>query len=119
MDSADFQNLLKRKVVSAYLDAKRSHEVLFKNSYDFSQQSKALACLHLAMYDMSIAESIYYNNIDTLKNSDLEKIFHQFKVFCREMTTNFSRSENQQWADIEFAKLSELIEASTFSPQNL
>lgn len=111
-DKAQF---VSRQFKLAYIEAKNAHEILFRDSYDFENQTKALASIQVALTYVSTIKGICYSDPESLLTDDVEYLIHLFHVYCSEFINNYQTNHSHQWTDIEFNRLSEFYESSIFS----
>ena len=115
MDHFELIEEFKRFVASAMRYAINSHETLFNDKCDISV---SLAYLNAAISRFSSAEALYYAQFEALQRGEAEDLFHQFSVYANEFLNNVKTNHSHQWTDIEFNKLQDIFDSSTFAFKN-
>lgn len=91
--------------------AQHAHDFLFDENID---NTLALSYLNIAAAKFAAAEALYYARYELLKRKSAEKIFNLFDIFMGEFLANARTNHSQRWTDIEFNRLKEAFEKSTF-----
>lgn len=109
-------DVLKRLVRQAILYSKQAHDAVFTEKRNLPA---SLAYLQRASAKMSAGEALYWAQYEILARDETEKIFLQFDIFADELVENFATKHSQQWTDIQFIKLMDLVDNSAFALQNV
>lgn len=91
--------------------AQHAHDFLFDETMD---NAIALSYLNISATKFSAAQALYYSRYEVLKRKSAEKIFNYFDIFVGEFLANARTNHSQRWTDIEFARLKEAFDHSTF-----
>lgn len=92
------KTLLKELLINGYSAAKKSHKYIFKN-----KTNVAMAYLTEANTFFTNARILYSQNTDLeILEIDMEKLFHRFNVFNKELLQCVATDHSHQWTDIEF-----------------
>lgn len=105
---------IKRLVREAVLYSKQAHDCVFSEEENLHA---ALAYLQRASAKMSAAEALYWSQYEILARDEAEQIFLQFDAFANELVEDFATNHSQQWSDIEFNRLMDLVDNSAFALQ--
>lgn len=82
-------------------NAKKSCDLFDSNVED----PDSVAFLYKAMYNMNVAQSLYYSNYLALENNDIEEVFYQFDVFAQEFIEQFALNGSHSWTNNYFEEL--------------
>lgn len=96
----------------AYKAAEKAHDLLFKEQQGDNDLFHASMLLNKSISYMSAATAIYYSNLAEIENIYIEEVFHTFKVFENEFTTNLITKHSHQWTNIEFGNFKEAYDNS-------
>lgn len=107
----ELKETFKTMMHTALSYAQHAHDFLFDETMD---NAIALSYLNIAAAKFAAAEALYYSCYDVLKRKSAEKIFNYFEVFMGEFLANARTNHSQRWTDIEFSRLKEVFEHSTF-----
>ena len=100
---------IKRTIREALETSKTCNEILFKDSFNKTNELVAATYLNKAISLISSVKSIYYSNLAELENNEVEGILFQFDTYSSEFLNNLSTDHSHQWTDIEFEKFKELV----------
>lgn len=107
----EFQALLRE----AFLLAKNAHDCTRDDTVTKLPEDKVSALSYAAACTSkySAAEAIYWCSPE-LEDDDIPQILAQFDTFTDEIRNDYRTDHSRQWVDIEFEKLRELFEASSY-----
>ena len=112
MSTFELINVLKNFVRSSFHDARHAHDCIFDKNCPVEV---ALAYLNKAIAEHCCCDSLYYAQYDQLVRGEYEEYSNQFSVFAEELLNNVRTNHSHQWTDIEFEKLKDIYDNSSFS----
>lgn len=103
---------IKRSIKRCYLEAKRSDDILFRDSEykNASNEIIAVSYLNKAISIMESCKAVYFSCIEELENSTVEHIFDKFEIYSHEVLNNFSIDHSHQWSNIQFDEFKDSVE---------
>lgn len=106
-----FKTLIRRGMIYAQY----AHDNIFNGE---TENIVALHYLNVATSKFSAAEALYYSHYEDLQREEAEELFRLFDVFMSEVLRNVRTNHSHQWSDIEFIRLKECFDSSTFAFEN-
>lgn len=104
-DFDDITKVIQQNISTAMIYAERIQEGIV------SENPRIIFYLNKAMYNMGIAQSVYYANVPELSIHGIKELFFQFNVFTEEVLNNYVEDHSHQWSLLEFDKLKEIYES--------
>lgn len=99
----------------AFLSVETAHEILFKDSNDFTNQTLAFASIQRAIGYISSIESICYAFPENLLTEEVETLLLKFNLLFDEFINCYQKKHAHQKTDEFFRELRKTFKYSIFS----